>query len=103
MKTLEMAEATAPIAQYAKRAAKEPLVFTRNGKPVVALVSVEDDDWEDTSLSMNPKFIAIIERSRARQRAEGGISPAEMRRRLSRSPRGGPAPERVRKALHKRK
>jgi hypothetical protein len=34
------------------------------------------------SLSTNPQFIAIIERSRARQKAEGGISSDEMRRRL---------------------
>jgi len=87
MKTLEMAEATAPLAQYARNAAKEPLVLTEDGKPIAALVSVEDADWESISLSTNPKFIALIERSRARQRAEGGISPAEMRRRLSRPAR----------------
>jgi len=87
MKTLEMAKATGPLAQYAEKAAKEPLVLTVDGKPVVALVSVEDADWESVSLSTNPKFIALIERSRARLRAGKGISPAEMRRRLSRPSR----------------
>jgi len=87
MKTLEMTKATAPLAQYARNAAKEPLVLTEDGKPIAALVSVEDADWESISLSTNPKFIALIERSRARQKAEGGISPAEMRRRLSRPAR----------------
>ena len=43
-----------------------------------------DADIEAVSLSNNPKFIALIERSRARQRSEGGISSEEMRRRLER-------------------
>jgi len=37
---------------------------------------------ETVSLSNNPKFIALVERSRARQKKEGGISIQEMRRRL---------------------
>ena len=44
-------------------------------------------DLEDVALSTNPKFIALIERSRARQKAEGSISSDEMRRRLG-LPRG---------------
>jgi len=39
-------------------------------------------DTETVSLSNNPNFIALIERSRARQKKEGGISIQEMRRRL---------------------
>jgi hypothetical protein len=41
-----------------------------------------DADWETESLSNNPKFLAILERSRKRLREEGGISSDEMRRRL---------------------
>ncbi len=44
-------------------------------------------DSETMKLSTNPKFIAIIEDSRARMKAEGGISSEEMRRRLG-LPRG---------------
>ncbi len=39
---------------------------------------------ETVSLSNDPKFIALIERSRARQEEEGGISIQEMWRRLER-------------------
>ena len=42
---------------------------------------------ETVALSTDPKFIAIIERSRLRQEREGGISSDEMRRRLG-LPRG---------------
>jgi hypothetical protein len=49
---------------------------------VAALVSISNADIETVSLSNNPKFLALIERSRAKQKVEGGISTEEMRRRL---------------------
>jgi len=81
MKALELAEATAPLADYA-RELEEPVILTVQGRPVAALMSIEGADWETVTLSTNPKFLALIEHSRARQRAEGGISSAEMRQRL---------------------
>ncbi len=82
MKTLEMAKATAPLAEYARDVKREPVIVTVRGKPIAALVSVENADMETIVLSTHPQFIALIERSRARQKAEGGISSEEMRRRL---------------------
>jgi prevent-host-death family protein len=82
MRTLEMAKATAPLAEYARDVVKEPVILTVRGKPIAALVSVENADLETITLSTHPQFIALIERSRARQKAEGGISSEEMRRRL---------------------
>ncbi|MBI5653509.1 MAG: type II toxin-antitoxin system prevent-host-death family antitoxin [Chloroflexi bacterium] len=82
MKTIELVNATAPLNEYARRVGKEPIILTVKGKPTVALISIKNTDWETTTLSTNPQFIALIERSRARQKAEGGISSAEMRRRL---------------------
>jgi len=77
-----MAQATAPLAEYASKVSKEPMILTVDGKPVVVLMSIEDTDWETVKLSTHPQFLALIKRSRARQEAEGGISSAEMRRRL---------------------
>ena len=82
MKLLEMSDAVAPLAQYAQEISKEPVIVTVNGKPVAALFPVEDTDWETVTLSTHPQFLALIERSRARQKTEGGISAEEMRRRL---------------------
>ena len=82
MKTLELAKATDSLAKYARKVSKEPVVLTVGGKPVAALVGIENADAETVALSTSPRFIALIERSRARQKAEGGISSAEMRRRL---------------------
>lgn len=83
MKTLDITEATGALGDYAAAASGEPLVFTRDGKPIAALVSLPGGvDLESLSLSTNPDFIAILERSRASLREHGGISTKEMRRRM---------------------
>jgi antitoxin (DNA-binding transcriptional repressor) of toxin-antitoxin stability system len=82
MKRVEMAEATAPLSEYAQAVSQEPLLITIDGKPVAALVPIENADLETVTLSTHPQFLALIERSRARQKVEGGISSEEMRRRL---------------------
>jgi prevent-host-death family protein len=82
MKTLEMTKATASLAKYARQASQEPVIVTEDGKPVAALISIENADRETVTLSTNPQFLALIERSRARHKSEGGISSKEMRRRL---------------------
>ncbi len=89
MKTLERTEATRPLAAYTSEVAEEPLVVTVDGQPVAALMAIGNADLETVSLSTNPRFIEIIERSRERQEREGGISSAEMRRRLGLEPAEG--------------
>jgi antitoxin (DNA-binding transcriptional repressor) of toxin-antitoxin stability system len=84
MKTVEISKATLPLSDYTKGIKKEPVIITKEGRPVAALVSIPHADIEMVSLSNNPKFIALIERSRARQKSERGISSEEMRRRLER-------------------
>lgn len=87
MKTLELAKATASLADYAREVSKEPVIVTKGGKPVAALVAVENADLETVALSVDPQFLALIERSRTRHKAEGGISGSEMRRRLGTKPK----------------
>ncbi len=77
-----MTQATASLAEYARQVALEPIVVTVKGKPIAAIVAIENAYLETVSLSTNPQFLALIERSCARQQAEGGISSEEMRRLL---------------------
>ncbi len=91
MKTVEVAKATLPLSDYTKKVKKEPVIITKKGKPVAALVSIINADIETVSLSNNPKFIALIERSRTRQKSEGGISSEEMHRRLGKPKRSAHA------------
>ena len=82
MRTIEVSKATASLGKYAQEVATEPVVLTVDGKPVAALVPIANADLETVALSNHPQFLALIERSRTSHKAEGGISSAEMRRRL---------------------
>jgi antitoxin (DNA-binding transcriptional repressor) of toxin-antitoxin stability system len=86
MKILEMETATGPLADYARDAGDEPIILTEGGRPVAALVPIENADLETVVLSTNPQFLDLIARSRARQATEGGFSSAEVRRRLGLAP-----------------
>ena len=82
MKVVEKRDATGSLAAYAEDAGNGPVVVTDQGRPVAVLVPIDNADLETISLSTNRQFIDLIERSRARVRAEGAISAEEMRRRL---------------------
>ena len=82
MKTIELDDARESLGKYAGREEDLPIVITDHGRPVAALLPIPNADLETISSSTNPKFIAMIERSRERQTKEGGISSDEMRRRL---------------------
>ena len=82
MKVIEKADATATLAEYAAEIGSGPVIVTSQGRPVAALVPIENTDLETVSLSTNPQFIDLIERSRASVRAAGGIPSEEMRRRF---------------------
>jgi antitoxin (DNA-binding transcriptional repressor) of toxin-antitoxin stability system len=85
VKLIEKTDATDSLAEYAENIQSGPLIVTEQGCPVAALVPIENADLETVTLSTNRQFLEIIERSRARVRAEGGISSHEMRRRFQES------------------
>jgi len=84
VKTVEMAEATASLSDYARKARKETLIVTRKGKPVAALMPVDArTDLENLVVTTHPTFRAIMERSEARYKTEGGLSTKQVRARLA--------------------
>jgi antitoxin (DNA-binding transcriptional repressor) of toxin-antitoxin stability system len=86
MKTVEIGEATNPLADYIQGVKSEPLVITDQGLPTAVILPLTNTDLETVALGTNPDFIALIERSRARLRQEGGLSAAEMRQRVLEMP-----------------
>jgi len=64
---------------------------------VAAVVPLDNEDSFSRRLANAPRFIALIERSRASYKATGGVSLAEMRRKY-----GVPKPRR-RSASRKRR
>jgi len=87
MKMIDVADATDTLSDYAKRGLKEALIVTRRGKPLLALTPIKKGDWESIAVATNPKFLAIIERSRKSHKP--GLSTEEMRRRLDLKRRAG--------------
>lgn len=86
VQSVELNDATQPLAEYAARVKDEPIIITDKGHPVAAVVSLPNTDAETVAVSQSPQFRAIIERSRVRHSQEGGLSSAEMRRRFADSP-----------------
>ncbi|MCK4485635.1 MAG: type II toxin-antitoxin system prevent-host-death family antitoxin [Desulfobacterales bacterium] len=82
MNIVEIEDAKDSLRNYAQRVKDHPIVITDHGRPVAALLPLDNTDIETATLSTNPKFLALIERSRRRQTTEGGISSQEMRKRL---------------------
>ncbi len=81
MKTLEMTDTTAPLVKYARSPRGGPIIVTREGRPVAMLLAIDDFDLENWALSNDPKFLAIIARSRAQLKDGRGIPSAVIRRR----------------------
>ena len=79
MKQIELTEATRPLAEYVKEMDGQSVMIMYHGVALAALVPMDNADYETVALSTNPEFIAMLERSRARGRKEGGISTEEMR------------------------
>lgn len=99
MKSLKAAQVTGSLSDYARDGLPEPVVVTKRGKPVLAVMPLtSNDDRESVSLATNAKFMEIIERSRASARNEGTLSLEEVRRNYAR-PR---KPARRRDAARKR-
>ena len=90
MKSLDLSEVSA-LAPHLQSDAQEPLLLTKNGHTVAAVVPADDDDVESMLLSINPQFQAILERSQQRLESEGGLSSAEVRERLGLAPAKKPA------------
>jgi len=82
MKTVEITKATRPLAYYARQVEQGAVLVLKNGKPVAILTPAKGLDAESIALANSPKFAQIIERSRARHEAEGGVGIDQVRQRL---------------------
>jgi antitoxin (DNA-binding transcriptional repressor) of toxin-antitoxin stability system len=88
MKAIELSEVSA-LAPHVKPGCEEPLLLTSHGKVVATIVPADEHDAESMLLSINPQFLAILERSRQRLQNEGAFSNNEVRKRLGISAKAG--------------
>jgi prevent-host-death family protein len=82
MKFIDTSDANAMLAEYAAGIGSGPVIVTSEGRPVAALVPIENTDFETASLGTNQEFLELIARSRSSLQTEGGVSSDEMRRRF---------------------
>jgi antitoxin (DNA-binding transcriptional repressor) of toxin-antitoxin stability system len=73
-------DCAAPLSDYVRSLGREPMIAAFESKPVALLVAIAD--IERVSLSSNPQFLDIIDRSRQQQKAGKGASSDEVRKKL---------------------
>jgi prevent-host-death family protein len=75
MKTVPAADVGADLDEYLDRVAEDPIIITRDGRPVAALVPVDEgDDLERLSLAHNRRFRRLLEEAYERVQRGGGLS-----------------------------
>lgn len=89
MRVLELENEIRPLTSLLGLVKTEPLVFTRKGRPVAALVDVASDDLETLALRTNAEFQGFLQQCRDRHRREGGVQLEEVRARYGLAPRTG--------------
>lgn len=81
MKTIELSEVAA-LTPHVQPGSHEPVILTRNGQTIAAILPADEHDVESLLLSINPQFQVILDRSQRRLESEGALSSAEVRRQL---------------------
>lgn len=75
MKIASVADVKAQFSAYLKESELGPVIVTRNGKPVAALLAVRDDEeLEHLILAHSARLRAILDTARRRIREGEGIS-----------------------------
>ena len=87
MTRVEIEAATASLSEYTRRMRREPVVVTRRGRPIAALMPLSEADWEDLVVGNHPAFMKLMKRSRVRYKPGTGVPLAEIRREYGTKPR----------------
>lgn len=82
MKFVAMRELKINPSKVIAGARKEDMVVTRNGKPAAVLLAINEDTLEDYIFAKHPTFLKELEASYRGYKKKGGITHAEMRKRL---------------------
>ena len=87
MKTVELEDAKESLSKYARGARKETVLVTHMGKPVATVQAVgPHTDVENLAVTTDPRFVAMIERSRRLHPPGTGVSSDRVREELGIKP-----------------
>jgi antitoxin (DNA-binding transcriptional repressor) of toxin-antitoxin stability system len=82
MKTIDIRQATDQLHAIARGDISEPTLVTIDGRPVAALLPLDELDRENLSLAKNRDFRRMLDRSRRQVQESGGVSMDDVRREL---------------------
>jgi prevent-host-death family protein len=75
MNIAPLGEVKAKFSAYIKKAQEGPIIVTKNGKPVVLMLQIKDDeDLERLLLANSPKFQALLDSAEKRIQETGGVN-----------------------------
>jgi antitoxin (DNA-binding transcriptional repressor) of toxin-antitoxin stability system len=78
MKTLSVAEVETGLGSHLERLEEEPILITRDGKPIAALVAVSDADRLERIVKSRPRGLRLLlEEADERITRTGGLSHQE--------------------------
>lgn len=101
MKTASIGEVKSQFSAFVKACESDPIIVTRNGKPVAVLVAVDDqDEIERVLMANSPRLQAIIAESRQSIREGRGIPHDEFWKQFGKDPN---AKRRVKSKANRRK
>ena len=80
MKTIDLSDATEPLAEYVKRMEGEEITIVHKGVPLAVLRPAGNDDYESVQMSTNPEFIALLEQSRKSIQEGRSLSTEEVKK-----------------------
>jgi prevent-host-death family protein len=89
MKIASITEVKAQFSAYLRQSEQGPVVVTRNGKPVAALLALRDDEELESLVHSHPvRLRSILQATRHQICAGEGLSHEELWRQLDEETRG---------------
>lgn len=82
MKTVDVNQINSRLREYLEGLSEESVALLVDGEPIAVLMPTKGADLETISLSLNPKFLKMLEESYISLRVDGGISSEDLRQRL---------------------
>ena len=74
MKTLALESKNTSLDTLVEMATRETVIVTRDDKPLLAVVPVDQEDLQTWHLGENPEFLELMRRSWERLHTEGSVS-----------------------------
>jgi len=87
LKTVDIRNTQDLFAKFAADPERDPIIVTRNGRPVAVVLPAQGADVETLSVSLSPKFNAVMKQSMKRHDQEGGISHEQVCREFGVNPK----------------